>query len=147
MFKKMLPGLYVAAMTLIWVGPFFALNLYQYPLDEYANSYRLYYLVFSSTLLISIATIAANHFIKVWEMPGYWRKFLFVWGAYAANIVLILVVYFGCAAPGTWEYFGGCPAGSFGMLFIPSVITYLIGGAFVGLIYSMDQQAKARLKV
>jgi hypothetical protein len=73
--------------------------------------------------------------LNLWSNRKLWQKYLILGFAYTANIAAILTVYFSTDTWVQYEYFGGDPEGSFGMLFIPSVILYaIIGGILIASI-------------
>ena len=120
-------------MPLWWVVPIFILHLINYSPDEYIKSYILFFIVFASTFFTSSIFYFLEKKYHSWENLGYWNKYLIINGAYCVNILLILIIYVIFSSYMLIEYFGSCPAGSFGMLLVPSVLFYLFVGIILGL--------------
>jgi len=59
---------------------------------------------------------------------GYWGKFAALMGSYSSTIIAILIISLILSSHGMISYFGGDPEGSFGMLYIPSIVFYGVVG-------------------
>ncbi len=128
------PGYWIIVLTFWWLLPFFILCLLRYPIKEYLNSYYLYFIVFGTTLLFSLLVNLLDIFFKFYREGGYWRKYFIVCGIYVIHMIATLIVYFRLEPVLHIDHFDSCPAGSVGMLFMPSIGANLILGALLGLV-------------
>lgn len=142
--KRLAPGIYNVIITYVWVLPFFLINLFRYNIFDYIKSYYLYFLVFLVALLAGLVSNLIESKFKIWKRFRYWGKYLLLGIIYTCNIFIILFLYMLLAYFIDFEYFGGCPGGSFGMLFIPSIFAYFIIGFIVTLLVRIYQGIKQK---
>jgi len=122
------PGTYLLLMAW-WIVPFFLLALASYPVGAYRTSYVPFLAAFT---VIAVCAFLLSHLdarLDFWERSGLWRKYFVLTGAYAVTIGLVLAATLTMDAFYLVGYFGGDAAGSFGMLYLPSVIVYFVSGA------------------
>jgi len=136
------PGYWIIVLTFWWVLPFFISHLFRHSIEEYLNSYYLYFIVFGTTLLFSLLVNLLDIFSKFYREAGYWRKYFIVCGIYAIHMIATLIISFVLDPVLDIEYFDSCPAGSFGMLFIPSIGANFILGALLGLVLTLYSTIK-----
>ena len=121
------PGKYLLLMTW-WIFVFFAICLFSYPVAGYLTSYIPFWVAFALTLIFSLFLNLADGAFTFWRRVGYWGKFATLMGSYSSTIIAILIISLILSSHGTISYFGGDPAGSFGMLYIPSIVFYGVIG-------------------
>ena len=122
------PGACLVLMSW-WIVPFFVIALFSYPLRAYVSSY-VPFLV--ALVVISSSGILMNVLetkFRFWSWLGHWSKCLILIGSYALAILVILILTLTLDSYGLVGYFDGDAEGSFGMLYIPSAIFYLMAGA------------------
>ena len=122
------PGYFLMLMAW-WIVPFFAIHLVSYPVHRFLPSFLPFFVAFVVIAAAgSIVTMVENK-TGFWERSGRWKRYGILTSSYAAAVVVILLATVGLDYWGFVGYFGGDAAGSFGMLYIPSAIFYVIGGA------------------
>lgn len=125
-------GKYLIIMTYWWIVPFFIIGLISFPLRQYIDSYYPFFIAFIITIIIGFICGALEGRYDYWHRSGYWKKYFIINGIYLLNIIFILIITLILDCFHFIKYFGGDAAGSFGMLYIPSVIFYLLFGLIVG---------------
>jgi hypothetical protein len=116
----------IAVMSLWWVAPFFIAAVARYPVGTNMPSFIPFAVITATTALSCIAIAAV---VKKYRAKNYWQTYIILNTAYAANVAAAMAVTIALDSIGAVAYFGGDSAGSFGMLYIPSVLFYLISGA------------------
>jgi len=114
-----------------WIVPFFILALASFPLHHHVSSYIPFFLAFAVLAASGAALNVLDGRVGFWERMRKWGRFLVIASSYTATIVVILIVTVVLDDFGLIAYFGGDATGSFGMLYIPSIIFYIIGGAML----------------
>ncbi len=117
------PGKFLLLMTW-WIFVFFIFCLFSYPVPHYLTSYIPFFVAFGFTLMFSLFLNVADGALDFWERMGYWGKFATLMGFYSSTILSILIVSVILSSHGMISYFGGDPEGSFGMLYLPSIVFY-----------------------
>jgi hypothetical protein len=125
-------GKYLLLMTYWWILPFLVISLSGYSLVGHLRSYYPFFIALIITALLSLLCGRVEGKTGYWNRAGYWKKYFVLNGLYILNIFLILSVTLTLHSFGLIGYFGGDPEGSFGMLYIPSIIFYLLGGIILG---------------
>jgi hypothetical protein len=144
--KRLKPGYWVIVLTLWWVLPFLIRDLSTVSIREDPSSYYLYIIVFGMALFLGLLLNILDHFSKFYKEAGHWKKYLIVCITYAINIIAIMTTYFLLPEKLIYEIEAGCAAGSFGILFIPSiVVNFFLGGLFVlgWIAYKSIKEAKS----
>jgi hypothetical protein len=136
------PGYWIIVLTLWWLLPFFISDIFRYSIEAYLSSYYPYFIVFGTTLFFSFLANLLDTFFKFYREAGYWRKYFLVCGIYAVHMIAALIISILLEPVLHIDYFGGCPAGSFGMLFIPSIGANFILGALLCLVLTVYSTLK-----
>jgi len=127
------PGRYLIIMTYWWVLPFLVINLLRFPLEGHLASYGPLVIALGFPALLGLISNRLEKRYGCWRRAAFWKKYFLVNGLYALNVGLILAVVLALDYYRLVGFFGGDPEGSFGMLFLPSVIGYLCLGLVLGL--------------
>jgi len=111
----------IAVMSLWWVVPFFVAAVVRYPITTNMSSYIPFAVITATTALscIAVATVA-----KKYRAKNHWRTYIILNTTYAANVAAAMALTIALDSIGAVTYFGGDAAGSFGMLYIPSILFY-----------------------
>ena len=133
------PGIYLAIMGW-WIMPFFGSSLARYPVTAYFSSYVPFLLVFFSIAVSGIILWRMNIKNGFWNRSGHWRRFSILWGTYALSISVALAITLILDSYNMIAYFGGCAAGSFGMLYIPSIVLYFIFGILLSTMLTVAKR-------
>ncbi|MDP3182131.1 MAG: hypothetical protein Q8M54_04855 [Desulfobaccales bacterium] len=113
--------------------PFFIIALSSFSLFSHIDSYYPFFIAFIITVILSYLMGLLEKRTGYWDRSGYWGKYIILNGLYILNIALILVMTLSLDYFRLIKYFGGDAAGSFGMLYIPSVMFYLLLGLIGGI--------------
>jgi len=130
------PGLYLILMTW-WIVVFFVIALFSYPVTSYLSSYLPFFIAFVVILASGIVLNIMETKFFFWRDMGHWGRFLMLTGSYAVAIIVILVITMILDSYRLVGYFRGDPEGSFGMLYVSSVIFYLLAGVIVSVVLSV----------
>jgi hypothetical protein len=127
------PGRYLLIMTFWWIAPFLLVALARFSPARWPLSYVPFLVAVAVTMLLSALCGRLENRRGSWRRAGFAKRYFLLNGWYALNVGLILTVtlsldYFHLAG-----YFTGDPEGSFGMLYLPSVLVYLVLGLILGL--------------
>lgn len=139
------PGLCLALMSW-WIIPFFASAVLTHPISEYPRSYLPFLIAFGGIVSFAVALNVINLKRQVWRRTGHWGKFLLLSGWYALSVAGILAVTLVLDSYGALEYFDGDAEGSFGMLFIPSALGYVVVGGIVCAVLSAHRTLRKKGK-
>ena len=85
------------------------------------------------TLLLSAPCARLENRHGYWRRPGFGERYFLLNGWYVLNVGLILAVTLSLDYFHLVGYFNGDPEGSFGMLYLPSVLVYLALGFILGV--------------
>jgi hypothetical protein len=129
------PGLYLILMAW-WIAVFFIIALFSYPVKSYLSSYVPFFVAFVVILASGIALNIIETKFLFWRDMGHWGRFLILTGSYAFAILVILVITLTLDSYRLIGYFRGDPEGSFGMLYVPSVIFYFLAGTILSAVLS-----------
>jgi len=139
------PGVCLALMSW-WIIPFLAAAVLTHPLSEYPRSYLPFLIAFGGMVLFAVALNVINLRLRVWERVGHWGRFLILSGSYALSVVATLAATLVLDSYGALDYFGGDAEGSFGMLFIPSVLGYFVLGGIACAVLSAHRTLRKKGK-
>jgi hypothetical protein len=139
------PGLCLALMSW-WIIPFLAASVLTHPISEYPRSYLLFLIALGGIVSFAGALNVINLRWQVWGKMGHWGKFLILSGCYTLSVAAILAVTLVLDSYGALDYFGGDAEGSFGMLFIPSVLGYFVLGGIACAVLSAHRTLRKKGK-
>ena len=122
------PGRYLLIMTFWWIAPFLLLALSRFSPALYPLSYVPFLVAIAVTLLLSALCGWLENRHGYWRRSGFGKKYFLLNAWYALNVALILALTLTLDNFHLVGYFGGDPEGSFGMLYLPSVLIYLALG-------------------
>lgn len=125
-------GIALICMTLWWVIPFFVIDLFSHPLSSHVTSHLLYIIVILISLIFAYLLSVIDAKKNLWGRSAYWGKYLLLCGAYALQMIAILIVVLSLDEYRLIGYFGRDPESSVGMLFVPSILAYILLGAILG---------------
>jgi hypothetical protein len=132
------PGRYLMMMTYWWVMPFLIIALGRFPPGKHQASYYPFAVALAIPALLGVICNRLENRYGYWRRSGFWKRYFLLNGWYALNVGLILGVTLTLDYFHLVRYFGGDPEGSFGMLYLPSVLGYLV----LGLILGVARQAR-----
>jgi hypothetical protein len=135
------PGTYLLLMAW-WIVPFFILALASYPVGAYLTSYVPFLAAFVIIPVCAFILAGLDARLEFWERFGFWKRYFVLTGAYALTMVIVLAVTVTLDFYGLAGYFRGDAAGSFGMLYIPSVVFYFVSGALFCAAASFLQRSR-----
>ena len=124
------PGKYLVLM-IWWILAFFILQIASFSIWAHFSSYLVFFIAFAFTLAFAIALNLMEAKRKLWSRRGHWGKYVVLTSAYTVAIVASLVVTVTLDSYRLVAYVGGDAGGSFGLLYIPSVLFYWLAGAVV----------------
>jgi hypothetical protein len=124
-------------MTYWWVMIFLIIALGHFSPGRYPASYLPFVVALVIPVLLSLLSNRLEQRYAYWHNAGFWKKYFLLNGGYALNVGLIMAVTLGLDYLHLLGYFGGDPEGSFGMLYLPSVVGYLV----LGLIFALIRRA------
>ena len=124
------PGKYLLLMTW-WIFVFFAICLFSYPVTRYLTSYIPFFVAFAVTLMFSLLLNLVDGTFTFYRKMDSWGKFATLMISYASTVIVSLIITMVLSSHGMIDYFGGDPEGSFGMLYIPSIVFYGVVGMVV----------------
>lgn len=136
--------IFLLAMTLWWLIPFFARDLLGYPLLSHLRSHLLYFVTFSMATLFALLVGYVDRRSRFWKRYAYWGRYLIISGLYALQMILIVLILSVLDYWNLLRYFGGDAGGSVGFLFLPSILFYWIAGAFLGLLFQTTKSLRGR---
>jgi hypothetical protein len=122
------PGRYLLIMTFWWIAPFLLLSLARFSPANWPLSYVPFLVAIAVTLLLSTLCGWLENRHGYWRRSGFGKKYFLLIAWYALNVVLILALTITLDNFHLVGYFGGDPEGSFGMLYLTSVLIYLVLG-------------------
>lgn len=114
-----------------WIILFFIFALLSYPVGKYFSSYLPFFISFAVIAVYAFFLSFLNSKFNFWERYGHWKRFFVLIGTYSITIISILIIVVTLDSNGLIQYFGGDAGGSFGLLFLPSIILYFILGVLV----------------
>jgi len=125
-----------------WVIPFFMIALFFYSLKSYFSSFVPFMIVFGLTFTFCVTLNKIDREWEFWNGMHHWGRFGVLMGSYTGLVLSAVFLTDTLHSYGAVRFFGGDPEGSFGMLYLPSVVFYLATGTIVSLVLS----ARAALK-
>jgi len=138
------PAFYLILMT-CWIVPFFFVYLFSYPVWNYFSSYLPFFISFIVVAVYAYFLSFLNLKFSFWERYGHWKRFFVLIAAYAVTIISILTIIVILDDKGLIKYFGGDAGGSFGLLFVPSIIFYFIFGILFSTIITVMRKKNLSL--
>jgi len=120
-------------ITLWWIVPFFIRDLRAHPFISYFTSHLLYLLVISISITCSMMLGFVDVKMDLWNRYEFWGKYLTVMCAYTAQMTLVFISVIILDSFRLINYYGGDSGGSIGLLFLPSIVIYLVIGGIIGI--------------
>ena len=137
------PGKYLLAM-IWWILVFFFLRLYSYPFRDYLSSYLVFFIPLAFTVAVGFILNLFESKFRFWSTRSHWGRCFIITSAYTGAIGASLIITIVLDSRNLVAYFGGDPEGSFGVLYVPSIVFYWIAGAVVCGLVSLIQVLKTR---
>lgn len=137
------PGKYMVVMTW-WILVLFFATLCRYSLLDYLSSYLVFFIAFAFTLGVGILLNLFESTLNLWPKTKRWGRFIIMNTAYTVAIGASLIVTIRLDSFGVVAYFGGDSAGSFALLYLPSIVFYWVVGATVCGTISVAEALKRR---
>jgi hypothetical protein len=81
-----------------------------------------------------------NQSTGFWSNYGVWKKYFLLVGMYSLAAILTVISIMALDSIGLARYFGGDAGGSFGLLFFPSMIFYIVIGVPVAMLVKIDNE-------
>ena len=131
-------------MTFWWMAPFLVVALANFSPGHWPRSYVPFMVAIAVTLLLSALCNWLERRQGSWRRSGFWTRYFLLNGWYALNMVLILGVTLTLDSFRLMRYIGGDAEGSFGMLYLPSVLLYLVLGLILGLVRQVWKARQGR---
>jgi putative flippase GtrA len=131
-------------ITLWWVIPLFILELLTFPFFPYFKSHLLYLVTIAIAILFAVVLGFADSKWNLWKKYDYWGRYSLVLGTYTIQMLVLLFVFGMLSHWNSLEYYGSCPAGSVGMLFLPSIPVYFLLGVILGLVKESAKRKRMR---
>ncbi|MBU4233240.1 MAG: hypothetical protein L6277_08250 [Desulfobacterales bacterium] len=138
------PGRYLLIMTFWWMAPFLLVALARFSPALWPLSYVPFLVAVAVTLLLSALCGRLEKRHGYWRRSGFGKRYFLLNGWYALNVGLILAVTLTLDYFHLVGYFNGDPEGSFGMLYLPSVLVYLVLGLILGVARQVRQARQGR---
>ena len=138
------PGRYLLIMTFWWIAPFLILALSRFSPARWPRSYVPFLVAVAVTLLLSALCGRLENRRGYWRRSGFGKRYFLLNGWYALNVGLILAVTLILDHFHLVGYFNGDPEGSFGMLYLPSVLLYLALGFILGVARQVRKARQGR---
>jgi len=142
LFKR--PGLYLVLMGW-WILVFLGIDLARYPIHGFLLSYVPYFVALILFMVFAVFLTFLDFKFNWWERMRHWGRFLLLIGSYAITTIAILVIVITLDSWRLIQYFGGDAGGSFGLLFVPSILVYFICGAILSAVLTAKQVIKRKL--
>ena len=127
------PGPYLRIRTFWWIAPFLILALSRFSPARWPLSYVPFLVAIAVTLLLSALCGWLEKRHGYWRRSGFAKRYFLLNGWYVLNVALILAVTLTLDHFHLVGYFNRSPEGSFGMLYLPSVLLYLALGLILGV--------------
>jgi len=118
-----------------WIAPFFIVALLSRPIGENIRSYLPFFISFIVFAAAGCLLGFLDARFGFWTRAGLWKRGLILVIGYAATAITALLLTIIVDYYGLISYFGGDAAGSFGLLYIPSIIFYAVAGGVPILIF------------
>jgi hypothetical protein len=138
------PGRYLLIMIFWWMTPFLLVALARFSPARWPLSYVPFLVAVAVTLLLSALCGRLEQRHGYWRRSGFAPRYFLLNGWYALNVCLILAVTLSLDYLHLVGYFNGDPEGSFAMLYLPSVLLYLVGGLILGLARQVRKARQGR---
>lgn len=122
----------VFGMMAVWLAPFCARDLMEYPVLSHWDSHILYAVLLAAAILGVFALNSLELATGFWSRPGIWLRVLGICGGYALVVAVSLAAILTLDSAGVLHYYEGDAGGSPGLLIVPSVIAYCVLGVAVG---------------
>ena len=136
LYRRLVPGSHLIAITWGWIIPFFLMAVAYDGLRD-QKSYTPFWVAFGITFTLGTLSTVVELATGLWRRSPGWLRFLLLGGLYFINIYAIVDITVYLDQIGKVAYFGGDACGSFGMLYWPSVIMYFLIGLPIVAIRSL----------
>ena len=123
---RCVPGMVVACMSLWWVLPFFLRDVREFDVGTDLPSFMSYFIAFGGVFLLIPTVWVVEWRWGLWAKRRFGGRALYAALLYAILVCGVLLVHIHLDACGLIEYFGGDAGGSFGLLYVPSAVFYLV---------------------
>jgi hypothetical protein len=121
------PGMLLIIM-MWWTMPFFIRDMLTYNSYKYLSSYLTYIIGWSVAIICgTLLNLIESKWIP-WNSMRYWGKYATIMMAYIVTVIVIVSIIIILDEYRIVEYFGGDAGGSFGLLYGPSILGYIILG-------------------
>jgi hypothetical protein len=117
-----------------WVVPFFIIGLIRYSLFDYFTSFIPFFVTFVIYGITGLLLNSWNQSTGFWSNYGVWKRYFLLVGMYSLAAILTVISIMALDSIGLARYFGGDAGGSFGLLFFPSMIFYIVIGVPVAML-------------
>jgi len=138
------PGRYLLIMTFWWMAPFLLVALARFSPVHWPLSYVPFLVALVVTGFLSALCNRLETRFGAWRRSGFWTRYFLLNAWYAFNMVLILAITLTLDSFRLVGYFGGDPESSFGMLYLPSALLYLVEGLILGLVRQVRESRPGR---
>jgi hypothetical protein len=138
------PGRYLLIMTFWWMALFLLVALARFSPGHGPLSYVTFLVAVAVTGLLSAFCGRLENRRGYWRRSGFAKRYFLLNGWYVLNVGLILAVTLTLDHFRLVGYFNGDPEGSFGMLYLPSVLVYLVLGLILGLARQVRKTRQGR---
>jgi hypothetical protein len=139
------PGRYLLLMTFWWIAPFLVVGLADFSPEHWPLSYVPFLVALAVTLPLCALCNRLERRQGALRRSGFWTRYFLLNAWYTLNMVLILTITLTLDNYRLVRYFGGDAGGSFGMIYIPSILFYLVGGLVLGLVRQVRKTRQGRV--
>lgn len=134
-------GIYLLGMAW-WVFAYLVVVLIGYPPIRYFSSHvpSLVALAIFGLSALVLGLFDARR--RLWIRFGHWGRFFIVFGVYTLDSAIGLAVTTLLDVKGYVGYFGGDPEGALPMLYLPTVVLYLIAGSLLCTVITLVKHVR-----
>ncbi len=129
-----------------WIVPFFAGALASHPIYREPSSYVPFAVAFVILGVSGFILERLNGTRRFWDRFSVRKRVELLVGAYALSAIAIVFLVVVLDSWGWVGYFGGDAGGSFGLLFFPSILAYLVLGATLVAVVALVRRQPPRGK-
>lgn len=131
LFNSKGPGKYLLLM-MWWVFLGFAFILIPEPIYSNLTSYNLFFVAFALTILIGFLLNIADSRLDYWNRTKHWGKYAILAGSYTLNAAANITILINLPSE-LITYFHMDAGGSIGLLYLPTVIFYVLAGLVISI--------------